>query len=434
MRFGVFLPGVAAFDAAAFGIGAPEAALMDPQQRLLLEAAAEALAAGGAGASAAGLAAGSPGVGAYVGISSMDYNKISVRFTGSVTQFTSTGASLSVASGRLAFTFGLRGPAVSVDTACSSSLVAAHAAASALALGQCGGALVGGANLCLSPDTPAAFAKAGMLAPDGRCKTLDAAADGYVRAEAVGVLLLQALAANGAATAAAAPLALLAGSAVNQDGRSSGLTAPNGPAQQDVLRAALAAAGLGPGEVCGLQLHGTGTGLGDPIEVGAAAAVFGAAGGDSAGSGGGRPAPLALSTSKTSLGHAEPAAGVVGLLHTLHGARQRAAQPLLHLRSLNPFVEGALAAPGDEAGAGPRGWHLPRQLAGSAGRRGGHGVAVAGVSAFAFQVGAEVVSVTGTVLWAFKWLALPCFQAAPCLAPASHRPSSNYNPRAPTRT
>jgi hypothetical protein len=155
VRFGVFLPEVDAFDAAAFGVSAPEAALMDPQQRLLLEAAAEVLLAAPRAQRGAGA------VGAYVGVSSMDYNKLSVKFTGGVTQFTSTGASLSVAAGRLSYTFGLRGPAVSVDTACSSSLVAAHSAAGALALGQCASAAVGGVNLTLSPDTPAAFAKAG---------------------------------------------------------------------------------------------------------------------------------------------------------------------------------------------------------------------------------------------------------------------------------
>ncbi|KAI8473971.1 MAG: thiolase-like protein, partial [Monoraphidium minutum] len=171
-----------------------------------------------------------------------------------------TGASLSVAAGRLSYAFGLRGPALAVDTACSSSLVAAHTAAGALGLGNCGAALAGGVNLTLAPDTTAAFAKAGMLAPDGRCKTLDSAADGYVRAEAVGVMLLQPLAFGGAtASGAAPPLALLVGSAVNQDGRSSALTAPNGPAQQDVIHAALAASGFSATEVDILQMHGTGT-------------------------------------------------------------------------------------------------------------------------------------------------------------------------------
>ncbi len=376
-----------AFDAAAFGVSPPEAALMDPQQRLLLEAAAEVMhgrggaAALGATSSGSGVkpatAAAAAAVGAWVGVSSMDYNKLSVKFTGGVTQFTSTGASLSVTAGRLSYSFNLRGPAVAVDTACSSSLVAAHSAAAALTLGSCRAALMAGANLTLSPDTPAAFAKAGMLAPDGRCKTLDAAADGYVRAEAVGVMVLQALRSGG--DSSSAPLALLAGSAVNQDGRSSGLTAPNGPAQQEVVRSALAAAGLSAADVSTLQLHGTGTGLGDPIEVGALAAVFA----------GSRSTPLTLTTSKSSLGHAEPAAGVVGMLHAAHTAAHAAAPPLLHLTTLNPFVAGALSA---DQSADSSKWRLPRQPAGSLLPSAGH-QAVSGVSSFAFQVGFRLLKV-----------------------------------------
>jgi acyl transferase domain-containing protein len=263
-QFGVFVAGVDAFDAAAFGVGAPEAALMDPQQRLLLRAAAEAaLPAGLVGDGSAG-----SNVGAYVGISSMDYNKAQLRAVGAnsgvgvnggggVTAYTSTGASLSVAAGRLAFVFNWRGPALAVDTACSSSLVAAHGACAALRGGECAAAAAGGANVMLSPDTPAAFQKAGMLSPEGRCKTLDASADGYVRAEAVGVLMLQLLLQAGAApgggggtaTAAVRALAVVAGSAVNSDGRSSVLTAPNGPSQAAAMRAALAAASMAAAEV-----------------------------------------------------------------------------------------------------------------------------------------------------------------------------------------
>ncbi|KAI8473973.1 MAG: thiolase-like protein, partial [Monoraphidium minutum] len=246
------------------------------------------------------------------------------------TAYSATSTTLSVVSGRLSYTFGLRGPAVSVDTACSSSLVAAHAAAGALGLGQCGAAVVGGVNLTLAADTPIMFTRAGMLARDGRCKTLDATADGYVRAEAVGVMVVEALSSAPAShPAAAAPLALLAGSAVNQDGRSSGLTAPNGPAQQDVVRAALDSAGLSPGDVTGVSMHGTGTPLGDPIEVGALAAVFGGAR---------RAAPLALLSSKSWLGHAEPAAGVVGMLHAAGALCHAAALPISHLRGLNPYL------------------------------------------------------------------------------------------------
>jgi len=183
--------------------------------------------------------------------------------TQALTAYSATATTLSVVSGRLSYTFGLSGPAVSVDTACSSALVAIHAAANALKLQQCASTMTGGVNLTLSPDTPAMFSRAGMLSPEGRCKTLDAAADGYVRAEAVGVMMLQAYAAGDAGSAAGSTLAVLAGSAVNQDGRSSSLTAPNGPAQQEVLRAALAAGGLTPADMTGLSMHGTGTPLGE---------------------------------------------------------------------------------------------------------------------------------------------------------------------------
>ncbi|KAI8473974.1 MAG: thiolase-like protein [Monoraphidium minutum] len=349
---------------------------MDPQQRLLLEAFYEAAAPrGGAGAGAAGAGALASECGVYIGISAVDYSKLAARLALPITAYSATGSlSLSVAAGRLSYTFGLRGPALAVDTACSSSLVAAHAAAAALRLGHCGAAAAGGVNLTLIPDTPAMFQRAGMLSPDGRCKTLDAAADGYVRAEAVGVMLLQPLAGGGSA----APLALLAGAAVNQDGRSSGLTAPNGPAQQDVVRAALDSAGLSPGDVTGVSMHGTGTPLGDPIEVGALAAVFGGASRS-----GSAPAPLVLSASKSWLGHAEPAAGMVGLLQAARQVSGAEAPPIGHLRTLNPLVASAL---GDRGARGGRVWTLPRQ-AGGAGSPEAVALARVGVSAFAFQVG-----------------------------------------------
>jgi acyl transferase domain-containing protein len=203
----------------------------------------------------------------------------------------------------------------------------------------------------------------GMLAPDGRSKALDAAADGYVRAEGAAMLLAVNRAAPGA-------IALVAGSAVNQDGRSSGLTAPNGPAQQEVLRAALASAGLAATDVSGLQLHGTGTGLGDPIEVGAALQVL-------LSPGGARGAPLQLLAAKSIVGHSEPAAGLTGALYAAHQLAARTAAPVLHLRTLNPHVgaaaEGASAAAASLATAAC-----------------GEAVAAAvGVSAFAFQVGVD---------------------------------------------
>ena len=224
---------------------------------------------------------------------------------------------------------------------------------------------------------------AGMLSVEGRCKTLDAAADGYVRAEAVGVMLLQAYA---ALAAAAAPVAIIHSAAVNQDGRSSSLTAPNGPAQQEVIRAALSAAGLNPGQVTGLSLHGTGTSLGDPIEVGAAAEVFGGekfSQDDEVSSN----AVLTLGASKSWVGHAEPAAGMVGVYHALLGLSQAATLPVLHLKTLNPLVMDTLRAAGSKSGARP--WHLPRQAGPGVGITTAAEAAVSsaatGVSAFAFQ-------------------------------------------------
>lgn len=269
VQFGVFLPAgtAAAFDAAAFGLSATEAMLVDPQQRLLLEAFAEAFSGSSSmtphTATGAIGAAATTACGVFVGISSMDYQKLASRYVPGVTAYSATGVSLSVAAGRLSYSFGLKGPALAIDTACSSSLVAANAASMNLRSGGISRAAAAGANLTLSPDTPAMFSRAGMLSPEGRCKTLDAAADGYVRAEAVGVMMLQAFAAGADSGAAAGSLAVLVASAVNQDGRSSSLTAPNGPAQQEVLRAALADGGLIPHSILGLSMHGTGTPLGE---------------------------------------------------------------------------------------------------------------------------------------------------------------------------
>lgn len=236
MQFGVFLDTMDLFDAAAFGLSAPEAAMMDPQQRLLMQLTVEVLRTSSNTSSNSSAAAG-----VFIGVSSMDYNKIVLRTTGGVTPYSATGASLSVTAGRLSYSFGLAGPSVAIDTACSSSLVTAHAAINGLRLAQCAAAVTGGVNIMLSPDTPAAFQKAGMLSPDGRCKTLDASADGFARAEAAGVLQLQLLSGS---SSNAALLGVVCGSAVNQDGRSSALTAPNGPAQQAVIHQALAAAGM----------------------------------------------------------------------------------------------------------------------------------------------------------------------------------------------
>jgi acyl transferase domain-containing protein len=267
-RFGGWLADVEQFDAAAFGISGVEAQLMDAQQRLLLQLSLEALASTAAAAGAVSVvdAVSGSDVSACVavGIASAEYsNFLLVRTGAGHSAYSATGGAPSVASGRLAYTYGMRGAALSVDTACSSSLLAAHFVGSQLKAGLSAAGMAAGVGLLLSPNPTGMFQKAGMLAPDGRCKTLDAAADGYVRAEAAGVLLLQGHATGSAGGAACSSLAVLAGSAVNQDGRSSSLTAPNGPAQQEVLRAALADGGLTPADLTGLQLHGTGTALGE---------------------------------------------------------------------------------------------------------------------------------------------------------------------------
>ena len=257
VRFGSYLSDPAAFDAAAFSTSDKEAVFMDPQQRLLLQTAAEALASsqlvGGSFPPNSGKKAGN-GVGVFVGVSSGDYEKLVMTHTQGVTAYTATGRAASVTSGRLSYTFGLKGPSVTVDTACSSSLVSLHMAYNSLMLGQCSAACNSGVNVMISPGTPAAFQKAGMLSADGRCKTLDSNADGYVRAEACGSMVVQ-LAGEAAASAV---VAVFRGSAVNQDGRSSSLTAPNGPSQQGVIRQALQASALEPSDIQALQLHGTG--------------------------------------------------------------------------------------------------------------------------------------------------------------------------------
>ncbi|PNH02167.1 Erythronolide synthase, modules 3 and 4, partial [Tetrabaena socialis] len=388
VRFGAYMEGVAAFDAAAFGVSDAEAALMDPHQRLLLAAVAEAFAPPAsqrAGAVAAADPHGTPRErwGVFVGTSALDYGKLAARYSRQPTAYTATGSlSLSVASGRLSYTFGLRGPAVTVDTACSSSLVAAHAALNALALGQCGGAVAAGANLALIPDTPAMFQRAGMLSPEGRCKTLDDSADGYVRAEAVGALCLVPLLGGATSWAAGpAPLAVLLGAAVNQDGRSSSLTAPNGPAQQSVVRAALLSAALDPAALAALSMHGTGTPLGDPIELGAAVAVL-----DAPAPGPAPRRPLTFLSSKSSFGHAEPGAGLVGIAQAALAALHASASPIMHLRSASEHVAACL-----EQSSSPGAWALPRGAqplpspAAAAARSPEAAALSLGVSAFAFQ-------------------------------------------------
>ena len=270
-RFGGFLRDVDKFDAAFFGISPREAAAMDPQQRILIETSWEALE--HAGQTREKLMESRTGV--YVGACFNEYSKLHLYSDdpARIDAYSFTGTAISVLAGRLSYLLGLQGPSLAVDTACSSSLVTTHLACQALRAGECDLALAGGVNLILSPEVTIYFCKAGAMAPDGRCKTFDAAANGYVRGEGCGMIVLKRL--SDALADGDNILALIRGSAVNQDGRSNGLTAPNGPSQVRVIRDALAAGDVKPYEVGYVEAHGTGTPLGDPIEVRALNTVYG---------------------------------------------------------------------------------------------------------------------------------------------------------------
>ncbi len=270
-RSGGFLASVGQFDPAFFGIAPREALTMDPQQRLLLEVTWEALE--HAGIAADRLAGSATGV--FVGICNSDhFHRVMGRGVDSIDAYLASGNAHSVAAGRISYCLGLQGPALSIDTACSSSLVAMHVACRSLRSGEIRMALVGGVNVMCAPETTIALSRSHMLAPDGRCKTFDASADGFARGEGCGVLVLKRL--SDALADGDRVLALVRGSAANQDGRSGGLTVPNGPAQEAVIRAALADAGVAPADIDYVEAHGTGTSLGDPIEVRALAGALGA--------------------------------------------------------------------------------------------------------------------------------------------------------------
>ncbi len=314
------------FDPQFFGISLREAERMDPQQRLLLETCWHALEA--TGETRAGLAGSATGV--YVGIASLDFTRVFPADPATLDIYAATGASGAVAANRISYCFDLRGPSISVDTACSSSLAALHLACRALRSGEVERAIVAGVNLLLAPDLSLAFARAGMLAADGRCKTFDAAADGYVRGEGCGVLVLKRL---DAALAGGDPvLAVVRGTAMNQDGRSNGLTAPSGPAQEAAIRAALADAGLGADALDAVELHGTGTKLGDPVEAHALASVLGRGRGRS------RARPCAAGSVKTNIGHLEAAAGIAGVIKAAIALRDGTLPPTLHHRAPNPAI------------------------------------------------------------------------------------------------
>ncbi|CDO30784.1 type I polyketide synthase [Mycolicibacterium porcinum] len=321
-----FVDDVTGFDAPFFGMSTREVRLMDPQHRLLLETAWRAVEHSGT----APTALADTNTGVFVGLATHDYlGMASDELTyPEIEAYMAIGTSNAAAAGRISYRLGLQGPSVAVDTACSSSLVAIHQACQALSLGECDLALAGGANVLLTPATMITFSSAHMLAPDGRCKTFDAAADGYVRGEGCGVIVIKRL--EDAIRDGDQIRAVIRGSAINQDGASGGLTVPNGVAQQRVISAALKRAGLEPSEVGYLEAHGTGTSLGDPIEAQAAGAVLGA----------GREAdrPLLIGSAKTNIGHLEAAAGIAGVIKVVLSLENETLPKHLHFENPSPHI------------------------------------------------------------------------------------------------
>ncbi len=358
-RRGGFLRQVDQFDPQFFSIAPREAVGIDPQQRLLLEIAWETLE--DAGQAPHQLEKERTGV--FVGISTCDYARVSSRSDNmkGIDTYTATGTSCSIAAGRLAYFLGLSGPCLAIDTACSSSLVAVHLAVESLRKGECSSALAGGVNLMLDPSTMIALSEVRALSPDGRCKTFDQSADGYVRGEGCGMVLLKRL--SDAAKDGNQILGLIRGSAVNHDGHSNGLTAPHGPSQEALIREAVADAGIKPSDVDYVEAHGTGTSLGDPIEMQALANVLG--------EGRNTRHPLSVGSVKTNIGHLESAAGIAGLIKVVLALRKGELPPHLNLEQPNSYIP----------------WEnipvvVPTRLRGWPSRRGRR---IAGVSSFGFS-------------------------------------------------
>jgi acyl transferase domain-containing protein len=348
-RMGSTINDIEMFDSQLFGVHSIEASAIDPQQRMILVHILSML---------DGICMRDrSSTGIYTGIAWTEYKDVSNIGSETMSATTASATALSVASGRVSFCFNLKGPALSVDTACSSSLVAAHLGASAICENECSTAVTCGVNLTLLAHTSAMFHRAGMLASDGRCKTLDACANGYVRAEGCEVLMM--------AQAADAHVITLSGSAVNQDGRSSSLTAPNGPSQLAVIRHSLSVASLAASEVTCVQMHGTGTSLGDPIEVGGIAGALAV----------GDVHTVVLNAIKSSVGHAECAAGAIGLAQASITLSCTVVVGIMHLKNVNTHVSAAITTT-----RGGVDFVLPRSQA-------SHGVqhGTVGVSSFAFQ-------------------------------------------------
>ena len=322
--WGGFLQQIDRFDPQFFGISPREAARMDPQQRLLLEVGWEAFE--DAGLVPERLAGSRTGV--FVGISTNDYGQQQIGDPALSDPYAGTGNALSIAANRLSYQFDFRGPSMAVDTACSSSLVAVHLACRSLRQGDCTLAVAAGVNIILSPAMTVNFTKAGFMAPDGRCKAFDARANGYVRGEGAGAVILKPL--SSALADRDTILAVILGSAVNNDGRTNGLTAPSREGQESVLIEAYREAGRSPGRVQYIETHGTGTALGDPVEATALGNVLSVD----------RPRGdyCALGSVKTNIGHLEAAAGIAGLIKVVLSLAHRKIPPSLHFQSPNPYI------------------------------------------------------------------------------------------------
>lgn len=358
-RYGGFLSRIDGFDPEMFGIARREAQHMDPQQRLLLEVAWEALE--NAGIPTSDLVEASTGI--FIGLSGFDYYQfLRCGNLSAFDAYAASGVAHSIASGRLAYVLGTRGPALSIDTACSSSLVAVHVGVQSLRNRDCDMAIVGGVNLILAPDTTVALSKARMMAPDGRCKAFDARADGFVRGEGCGLLVLKRL--SDARAAGDSVVAVIRGTACNQDGRSNGLTAPNGAAQEELLRAALKNAEVEADAVAYVEAHGTGTKLGDPIEALALDAVFGRNRGGS---------PLLTGSVKANIGHLESAAGAASLIKLALMLKHGVVPRQIHFDTPNPHI------PWDTIGVRVPRTEMPWPTSNSAVPR------TAGVSSFGFS-------------------------------------------------
>ena len=356
VRWAGMLDGVDQFEPQFFGVSPREAVKMDPQQRLLLEVAWESLEV----ACLAPDRLSGTTTGVFIGIGGTDYSKILVPFADYYRQIdahTGTGNALSIAANRISYLFDLRGPSVAVDTACSSGLIGVHLAIQSLRNRECDVALAGAVNLILSPETTIAFSQAKMLSPDGHCRPFDAAANGYVRGEGCGVLVLKRL--TEAVRDGNKVWAVIRASAANQDGRTSGITAPNGRAQQSVIRAALAQAGLAPSAIGYIEAHGTGTPLGDPIEAEALGAVF--ADDDH---------PCYVASVKANIGHTETVSGIAGVIKVVLMLQQRVIPAQLHFNTLNPRI--SLAGTRLRIPQEPVEWPVVR------------GMRLAGVSSFGF--------------------------------------------------